>query len=455
MINKIFNNKYLLPSLQFFSLLVFILLIFGSIDVTTQDPKFAKVLRNTNLSNLIIWSYWWPLIVATAILFGRFWCSICPMELITSFFGKIGIRKKPNKFLKSGWMISLFYAIILVIGINTFAIHRIPQYMAFYMLSLLIVAMIIGLIYEKRTFCTHVCPIGHLLGLYSLVTRSKVGVISQKVCEACTTKDCISKANQYKFIGRSCTSNLYPAKITNSKDCILCGQCFKACPNDNVTIQKQKVGVKLSQNLKLSWAEITFFIIVSGFVVYEILSNWSESLEVLLILPNFINDQLNVSPAFKGTVKALSLYIISPFVIYFILAMMKKYLAKENLKQALSQLVLVILPFAASMHLLKALLKTTSRLPYWSFALKDANGVQSAQQIIQDPSLLNHYANTPVFAGVLSILSMVIPLLGLALSFYVIQKQSYTNRLSKGISIFTILIYSSIFLSTLVMWRFM
>jgi len=453
MINHLFKKRYLLSTLQLISLTVFALLIYGAIGVSTHDPKFAKILRNTNLSNLIIWSYWWPLIVATAILFGRFWCSICPIELITSFFGKIGIRHKPSKFIKSGWIISLFYAIILIIGINTFAIHRVPQYMAIYMLSLFAIAVIIGLVYEKRTFCSYICPIGHLLGLYSLVSRRKLGVIIQKTCENCKSKDCISKSNQYKFIGRSCTSGLYPAKITNNKDCILCGQCFKACPNDNISIKKHDIGLKLIRNIKLSWAEITFFMIVSGFVVYEILSNWSESLKILLTLPNFINEQFNIPTPFSGTVKASTLYVVLPFVFYFSLALIKKLLVKENLKQSLSQFVLIILPIATSMHLLKALLKTTSRIPFWNFALNDTDGLESAQMIIQNPDLIKNYAAIPIFSLVINILSIVIPILGLTLSFYIIQKQNYSNRLSKGISVLVVLIYSSIFLSTLIMWR--
>ncbi|MCD4695425.1 MAG: hypothetical protein K8S16_04210 [Bacteroidales bacterium] len=72
MINKIFKNHYFLVFMQFIALLVFVLLIFGAIGVTTDDKNFAIILRNTNFSNLIVWSYWWPVIIVTAILFGRF-----------------------------------------------------------------------------------------------------------------------------------------------------------------------------------------------------------------------------------------------------------------------------------------------------------------------------------------------------------------------------------------------
>ncbi|MDR4504128.1 MAG: hypothetical protein MRK01_04945 [Candidatus Scalindua sp.] len=67
-LNQLFKNKYFLPSLQSATLFAFILLIYGAIGVTTHDKDFALVLRNTNVSNLIVWSYWWPLIILTAIL---------------------------------------------------------------------------------------------------------------------------------------------------------------------------------------------------------------------------------------------------------------------------------------------------------------------------------------------------------------------------------------------------
>ena len=58
---------------QLIMLLVLGLLIAGGIGVTTDDASFAKVLRNTNLANLIVWSYWWPLIIIAAIILGRAW----------------------------------------------------------------------------------------------------------------------------------------------------------------------------------------------------------------------------------------------------------------------------------------------------------------------------------------------------------------------------------------------
>ncbi|MCK4663037.1 MAG: 4Fe-4S binding protein [Bacteroidales bacterium] len=451
-INKLFKNRYFLPVIQFFTLTIFILLIYGAIGITTQDPDFAKILRNTNFSNLIVWSYWWSLIIVTAILFGRFWCSICPMELITSFAGKIGLKQKPDKFLKSGWVITIFYAIILIIGIHTFAIHRIPQYMAIYMLILFAIALVSGLIWEKRTFCTYICPIGHLLGLYSMLSFKKLRVLDSNVCKDCKTKDCISKTNYYKFTGRSCTSELYPTKITDNRTCILCGQCHKSCSKDNITIQNRKFAFDLFTNIKLSRAEIAYFIIVSGFVVYEILSEWKVSKDFVMIIPDWINYSIDIASSLSGTINAIVLFVLLPIIFYMILSILKKVIAKETWIKSFTQLVIVILPVTASMHLLKALLKTTSRIPYWDFVFSDPKGVKTAQLLINNPELLNKDILS-VISPYIGIIAILLSVGGLALSLFIIRKQQYKNRTSRIISIFAVLIYSSIFLITLTAWR--
>ncbi len=451
-INHLFKNRYFLPAMQFFSLTAFILLIYGAIGITTQDSDFAMILRNTNFSNLVVWSYWWPLIIVTAILFGRFWCSICPMELVTSLAGKFGLKQKPGGLLKSGWVITMFYAIILILGIHTFAIHRIPQYMAIYMLILFAVSLIVGFIWEKRTFCTYICPIGHLLGLYSLLSFRKLRVKDADVCLNCKTKDCISKSNHYRFTDRSCTSELYPAKIKDNRSCILCGQCHKSCTKDNIAIQKQRFASELFTDIKLSWAEIAFFIMLSGFVVYEIFVEWKVSKKIIMAIPDWANHSLNISGNLTGTIKAIILFVLLPLVFYMILAIINKAIAKESWKKSLTQLAIAILPVTAGMHLLKAFFKTTSRIPYWDFAFSDPKGVKTARMLTINPELLNSDFLS-VISPYVGIVAILLTVGSLALSLLIIRKQQYNNKRSKIISIFAVLFYSGIFLIMLSSWR--
>ncbi|MCP4411061.1 MAG: 4Fe-4S binding protein, partial [Gammaproteobacteria bacterium] len=170
---------------QLITLAAFILLIVDGFAADTSDMTFAKVLRNTNLANLIVWSYWWPLIILSSIFFGRVWCMICPMELLTTLAARIGLKQKPPRFLRSGWSITIFYLIILFGGIHIFSIHRVPFRMSIYLVALLATAIVVGLLFLRNSFCAHVCPIGHLLGLYSRLAPFGWSVGNRQLCMDC------------------------------------------------------------------------------------------------------------------------------------------------------------------------------------------------------------------------------------------------------------------------------
>ena len=220
-IRSLLISRWFPLAAQIIMLAAFGLLVAGGLGVKTSDADFAKVLRNTNLANLLVWSYWFPLLVAAAVLVGRLWCMVCPIELLSSLAVRVGLRRKVPSFLKSGWLITIFYTLILIVGVHTLAIHRVPHRMAIYLLMLMSVALVISLVYEKRAFCSYVCPVGHLLGLYALVSPFEWRVNDTGLCKKCETKDCFTKKNHYRMVGRSCTSNIYPPAIKNNQKCLL------------------------------------------------------------------------------------------------------------------------------------------------------------------------------------------------------------------------------------------
>ncbi len=203
----------------------------------------------------------------------------------------------------------------------------------------------------------------------------------------------------------------------------------------------------------MSWAEISFFIIVSGFVVYEILSEWTVSNAILAAIPNAVNSTLELSGAVTGTVKALLLFVLLPLVFYAVLAAFKKVWARETWKSAFTQLTLVLLPVAAGMHVLKSLLKTTSRLPYWEHVLADPAGVETATLIMQNSISLHNNFLAAVITPVLSLIAVALPLLAMLLSLRVMAQQKHRNNRSKAVSMAAVLLYSGLFLSTLIFWR--
>ena len=93
--------------LKLISLAAFVVLVVNGFTAVST-PNNLMVIRNTNLGNLVVWSYWWPIIIIVSILFGRLWCMICPVEMVTSFCAKIGLKRRRPQWILSGWGITLF-----------------------------------------------------------------------------------------------------------------------------------------------------------------------------------------------------------------------------------------------------------------------------------------------------------------------------------------------------------
>ncbi|MCP4129725.1 MAG: 4Fe-4S binding protein [bacterium] len=318
MINKMLRLSFFPLIFRLMALAVFVLLVINGLSATSEDAVFLKILRNTNLANLIVWSYWWPLIIVAAVIFGRLWCFVCPVEMLTSFFAKIGLKKKRAGWLESGWGITLFYIIILFVGIQGLAVHRDPSRMAWYLIAIAGVSVISGLIFEKNTFCASICPIGHLLGLYARISPWGWRVKEPAICGSCKDKSCVHKDYTYNSISKSCGVYLLPEKLDDNTACILCSGCMKACNkyNPEKVEGRPNPGFRyigfakdLFKNKTLSMAETFFVLIVSGFVIYEILSEWSGTKQILMFLPKLLKNYFDIhSPVVFGLEKSTILF---------------------------------------------------------------------------------------------------------------------------------------------------
>ena len=444
---------------QLLMLAVFGLLIANGLGVTTLDAGFAKVLRNTNLANLVIWSFWWPLIIIAAILLGRVWCMVCPMELITSVAGRMGLRRKVPGLLKSGWVITIFYTLILIVGVHTLALHRIPQRMALYLLTLLVAAVVVGLIYEKRTFCGYVCPVGHLLGLYAFISPFEWRADDLSVCGSCKTKDCITKKNHYRIVGRSCTSNLYPATIKDNQDCLLCTQCLKACPSGNLRFSTRWPFADFFRAVELRAAQVGFIVLVSGFVVYEVLSEWPVSKAMLRWIPEHLVDALGITGPMTGFVSAIVMFVIFPGVLFLAVGALAKIMSgreKVSSGAVVKTFALLLLPTMAGAHIIKSILKMTSRIPYWQHVFSDPKGVATAQKIVDETLVLDKSVPDALYP-VISFAAAAILLAALTATLLIFRRSPAVQKINPGtrtILFLGVLGYWAVFGLTIFKWRF-
>ncbi len=466
MVNWILKTKGLSVCIKLLTLVVFGVILWSGFSVDSYDRDFLSQLRNTNLGNLLVWSLWWPAIVVCAIFFGRIWCMVCPVELITSFCSKFGLRQKPQKFIKSGWIIPIFYFIILFIGIHGYMIHRNPNYMAIYLLSIVIVAVIFGFIYEKNAFCRYVCPIGLVLGLYSKFSFFGLRVKDSNICKGCKDKSCIDKKHSYNIDCKSCGVGLYPEKINENPDCILCGGCVRTCKNyqtkspsterPNPKFKRVSFGKELFNIQPLHSATTCFIIILSGFIIYELWSEWDVTKDILKNISIFFTQELNINnDRINNILNSIILFALLPFAIWLIPYFIAKiFRSKLKLKDYLGYYAISYIPIVAAGHLCKAVLKSTSRYGYYEHLFNDIYGVSTAQQIIDKTIIIQNIPNE--IEILISWFCIISILIGTGISFMIIRKLNQTVLPQTANKIFYLvpILYGGILLSMLIFWRF-
>jgi NAD-dependent dihydropyrimidine dehydrogenase PreA subunit len=455
-LRNLFASRWFPLVPQIVMLVAFCLMIAGGLGIETNDMSFAKVLRNTNLANLLVWSYWWPLMLLSAVLLGRVWCMVCPMELVSAITVKVGLKRQVPNILKSRWGISILYAVVLIVGMYGFGIHRVPNRMAIYLLALFGAVLLTSLIFEKRAFCSYVCPIAHLLGLYSFVSIFKWRANDLSVCAQCNTKDCIAKNNDYNLINRSCTSNLYPAKISDNRDCLLCTQCLKVCPNNNLQFSFRKPFADFFGQTRLQAAEVGFLMLVGAFVVYDILPEWSVTGKILMWLPKTIAGSFETTALTTNLLEGAVLFIVLPALLFLITVLLTKLFSKESFGSIAGAFGLLLIPTVACTHAVKGIFKMVSRVPFFKYALSEPKGVEAAKgiygkTITVDASILK------TLDPIANYIWVVVALAVFAVTLLILRKSAAMQKYNIGaktVLFLGTLFYWGILALAIVKWRF-
>lgn len=396
------------------------------------DKLYAKV----NIINLVIWGLWWPMMVWVAVLFGRIWCTVCPLELVANGAERLGRmlgigQLILGKWLRSGALIAVIYAIIqlCVAGAH---LHRVPAYTSFFLCSLLGMAGMVGFFFKDRAFCRGFCPVGLLLGTYGRGGMLAVRAGSNQICDTCTGKDCIMACNRAKLYKRSCPSLLNPPKLNSNRDCLVCGQCIKSCTPDNMQLLLRRPFSSFDARESVaSWPVTIFIMLVSGFVTGELCSEWDTARSVFLWIPERFIERLSLS-AVGGWIEGVWMIGIYPLLLWFVLGILAAF-NSDNAFVVIRSWRFLALPVAVIVstgHMAKGLAKFVSWVGFLPYAIKDPNGVITtfgiSSKAVSQPA---PFLSKPV----VSIIGMVLVVMGIYFSVRearLANPESYHRRLT-------------------------
>jgi len=393
-INRLLERKWFPVPFRILTLVAFAGLVIIGFSSPTDDPFFISQLSKTNLTTGFVWRLWWPMIVLSAILLGRVWCMVCPVEMVTTSFARIGLKMKRPQWILSGWVITLFYMIVLTVGITILKIDLNPEYTSYYLLFIMGISITTGLLFEKNTFCRYVCPVGYMLGIFSKIAVWGWRVKNRSVCDVCRDKSCISASYTYQFNYKSCGVDLVPAEIDNNSHCLLCGGCLKTCKTykttnnnssrPNPVLKKTGFAGDLFQLKPLQMAEWIFLFLLTGSMIFEMTHFKTISDLGASIMTGKISAGLGLSEGIlKDTVKVIFLFLILPAVLWLLPYIMIRS-AGTNISTGVYEKYtsLIFLPVIAAFFVGLSIMEIGTKFPYYKYIVSDIRGVETIKAIL-------------------------------------------------------------------------
>jgi len=221
-------------AIQLPNVLVYVLVILAGLYGTQTSTE--------NFATVVTWIIWWAAIVFTFVFAGRLWCLMCPFSAMAEWLQRAALWSVKRQTFGLGWKwphrLRNLYVPTLLFLVLTWADHQFglvgsPLYTAYFVMVILAGAVVVSVLFERRTFCQYVCPIGGLIGIYSLFASAELRAASRKVCREHQEKNCLLGR---ELVGYGCPVREYPGNMDDNFSCTLCTECIKTCPKDNIAI---------------------------------------------------------------------------------------------------------------------------------------------------------------------------------------------------------------------------
>jgi len=269
---RLLRSRWWQPMFQVPFVLVFAaVLVLGFVD--TQESS-------RNLSTIMMWTLWWAGIIFTFVLVGRVWCVMCPIGALTEWTNRLtgAGRQFPRRF-RTLWIATALF-LLLTWADGFFGIVRSPFRTAALFGLFTAAALVLGALFARRTFCRYVCPIGGIIGLYSMFAPVELRAKSLALCHQDPGKACYVGSEA----GQGCPMFEFPQRMDTNAYCIYCGECLKTCCLDNIALRFRPFGKDLWTSGRRTLDEALLAVImvaVAGTAAGHMVGAWHEWMHAL------------------------------------------------------------------------------------------------------------------------------------------------------------------------------
>jgi len=206
---------------------------------------FGSPVGSQNFAIMLVWIGWWTALKLVLLPFGgRSWCSICPIPMPGDWLqqgwlvrpGGKGLnrgRRWPRR-LRNTWLQAAGFA---AIGLFSAVTLTTPVVTAWVFFGLIAAALVVSLVFEQRSFCRYLCPMGGFIGTYAVLAP----------IELRPQPDSAARYQAARDWPRGCPWINNPAALKANTNCGLCLECLRTPSGDTMSLNLRPFDLELSQ----------------------------------------------------------------------------------------------------------------------------------------------------------------------------------------------------------------
>lgn len=418
---------------QVVNLMVMLALVYFGLGVMDEAARY------TNVTSFLVWVVWWPFIVVSALFAARLWCTMCHLRLTADAFDRFGLKLKVPRIMKKyGTTIPIATTLGIFIvhsSVISYDIHHFAAYTAIFLVALMVYAAVIGLVFEKRSFCKYFCPLIGVMGNYTRFSPTELRSADLDQCKRCKDKECI----------KNCQNRLYMGTMDDEQgeSCLLCMRCVKHCPNSNIRFSFRPFFRGLWQSPKRTVAGTFAVIVLLGVVIGEVGEEWALVDTYLLAVPGAIAEFTGVERIFMTATgggfliwEALWVFIVLPFLILSVGGVGAYLLSRKHKPLEYVRIYgLAFVPLILSLHLGKLATKFHDKVAFFPGAITDPDGLSTADGIaagtLAEPAAL--ISSATFWGWVIIVLVAGVGLLGGLYATWRISQVSFAGDRAAGL----------------------
>jgi polyferredoxin len=247
--------------------LVFQIPLFLIALLLIYDGFTGPSLASQNLATVVPWVHYRGLVIVALLVAGNLFCMGCPFTITRGLAKRLNKKERHfpkvlrNKWLSIGGLLGLFF---LYEWLNLWSS---PALTAWVIVMYFAASFTLELIFTESAFCKYVCPLGAFNFVYSTVSPTQITAQNLSVCHTCVGKECVNGSysaapliliDQIGINGEpdkththgaqgvlGCGTQLFAPQIKSNMDCMLCLDCVRACPHDNIALAIRTPGREL------------------------------------------------------------------------------------------------------------------------------------------------------------------------------------------------------------------